>query len=806
MAFRAPSYYWPIGYGRYRMSYISIHSLRAQKARLAHRIGKTGYRTMQILYWISLLAAVFLFLFEFNRFAYLIGAITVTIWMFATWYKRDLSVLTPKGQSPDERLSVDALALLPTNQPLTPRNVWNSYKDNWQLRFYINRLLLSADSISQLLSDQETDLPNILEKAQSLPKSPHSSIEAGHIVAAMLLDSKEIMDLCSKLNISSEDILSVQRWLNRVLDRINREEPYFGGIGRDWATGFTPKLNVFGVNISQAIQHHKAHFGALTSSAGVHALRSALSKGNGTVALIGNEGSGKTSHVYALAQSLLAETHEPRLRHKQIIGLDASAIISHAQRQGELEHIVTNLIHEASHAGNIVLFLDNAHLFLRDGNGTFDATHLLLPAAQSNSFQLVLAMTPKDLQQLKANNSPFASSLTPVVLQEPDPAHVLEILQDTTMKLEHRQKTLITHKALIEARKLSDRYMQDLANPGRSIRLLEQAISYPDNGIITDTSIQRSVEETQGVKLTSVNQAESDTLIHLEDRIHERMVNQNRAVQVVSSALRRSRAGVANPNRPMGSFLFLGPTGVGKTELAKAVCSVYFGDEKQMIRLDMSEYQHADDVHRLLSDGTADSNSLIMSVRTQPYSVILLDEIEKAHTNILNLLLQLLDEGQLNDSSGKPASFRDCIIITTSNAGAQSIRQQVEQGKSLEEFEKPFINELIDSGQFKPELLNRYDEIVLFRPLNENELEQVVGLMIDDVNKTLAHQNISVELKPEAAKKVVQLGYDPRLGARPMRRMIQRTIEDTIAKLILQNRVSSDDHIILDENDIKTDN
>lgn len=783
------------------MNTIDVHSLRVQKARLAHHIGSSGYTVLRILYWVGATAGLLLLLMGLMNAAYIAASVSLALWMIATWYKRDLSVLPPDGTTPQQRLSVEALALVPRNEPVSPRRLWQAYAKNWQSRFFTNRLLLHNDTVAELLSDAETDLPAYLERAAA-HGGQHSTIEVGHIISALLRHSPSVMDMCSRLNISAENISSVERWLDHILDTRDNEKPYFGGIGRDWASGFTPKLNVFGVNISQAIQRHGVHFGTLASSPGVHALRSALAKGNGTVALIGDEGAGKTSHVYALAQSLLAEAHDAKLRHKQIVGLDASAIISNAHQRGELERIVNTLLHEADNAGNIVLFLDNASVFLEEGNGTFDATHLLLPVAQSSSFQLVLAMTPRDLQRLKVSNPTFASSLTQVVLQKPEPQKVLEILQDSALQFEQRQKTLITYTALVEARNLSERYMQDLANPGKSIRLLEQALSYPDNGIITERSVQQSIEETQGVKLTSVTQAESDTLINLEDKIHERMVNQTRAVEVVSSALRRSRAGVANPNRPMGSFLFLGPTGVGKTELAKAISAVYFGDEKQMIRLDMSEYQQPDDVQRLLSDGTADSNSLIMSVRTQPYSVILLDEIEKAHTNVLNLLLQLLDEGQLSDTSGKMASFRDSIIITTSNAGAQSIRAHIEQGKTLEEFEKPFIDELIDSGQFKPELLNRFDEIVLFRPLNQAELEQVVGLMIADVNRTLAKQNISVSLTDAATKKVVDLGYDPRLGARPMRRMIQRTIEDTLAKLILAKKAKSGDHVTLDDTDI----
>jgi ATP-dependent Clp protease ATP-binding subunit ClpA len=271
---------------------------------------------------------------------------------------------------------------------------------------------------------------------------------------------------------------------------------------------------------------------------------------------------------------------------------------------------------------------------------------------------------------------------------------------------------------------------------------------------------------------------------------------------VVAAALRRARAGVSNPKRPIGSFLFLGPTGVGKTELAKSIAATYFGAETNMIRLDMSEYQQPDDVQRLLSTGANESKSLILAVRVQPFSVVLLDEIEKAHPNVLNLLLQLLDEGQLTDTGGRQASFKDCIVIATSNAGAEMIRDRVGKGESLESFEEELTDQLINSHQFRPELLNRFDEIVLFRPLNQAELSQVVSLMLSEVNKTLSTQNISVELTPAATAKIVAAGFDPRLGARPMRRMLQRTVEDSIAARILAGQAKPGDHVVLDVQDL----
>jgi ATP-dependent Clp protease ATP-binding subunit ClpA len=379
---------------------------------------------------------------------------------------------------------------------------------------------------------------------------------------------------------------------------------------------------------------------------------------------------------------------------------------------------------------------------------------------------------------------------------------VMRVLEDTAIGLETRNQVLIAYEALHETYRLSARYNQDEAYPGKAIKLLEQSVAHSNNSVVDAKSVQQAVEQSRGVKVGSAEGAETDTLLHLEDKIHERMINQTHAVGVVANALRRARAGVANPRRPIGSFLFLGPTGVGKTELAKSIAATYFGDEHNMVRVDMSEYQQPESVDRLLSDGREEHQSLIMAVREQPFSVVLLDEIEKAHPNVLNILLQMFDEGHLTDTSGKSVSFKDCVIIVTSNAGAQTIRERVQKGEPLESFQAEFIDQLINSGQFKPELLNRFDEMVLFRPLEPKELTQVVALLMREINQTLSNQNITVELTPAAIQKVVEAGYDPRLGARPMRRTLQRAVEDTVAQKILRKELNAGDHATLDVGDL----
>jgi ATP-dependent Clp protease ATP-binding subunit ClpC len=742
-----------------------------------------------------------LFFASLDRIAYLTSAISLAVAIFVMWYRQDLLVLKSTDDSLDGQLTKEILGILKTGH-INPQSVWISLSSNWQSQFFINRFLLAAQVIEQNLSGESADMPVIWDKAKRLASERTSpGIEVGHVVAALLLTSPQLQTIFTQSKLSKDDIEVVLAWLMRTVDASHAPKPYFGGIGRDWTTGFTPHLSEFGKNLSNTTENSGDHFDWLQKTPGVVAIKNALSQGAAGVALIGPPGIGKSSYIAALSNELAEEDEDRNLRHQQIISLSPSMILSRAKGSGEIEHTLMTIMGEASHAGHIILFFDDAQLFFHEGLGSFDITQVLLPVLQDSNLQLIFAMSPNDFQSLKANQSAFAAKLTPVVLAEPDEQSVMRVLEDTTLGMEYKRGVLITYDALRETYRLSGRYEQEMSFPGKAIQLLEEALPYANNGIVTAESIQQAIEQTRGVKAGSAAPVEADELLNLEDEIHKRMINQDRAVSVVASALRRTRAGVANPKRPIGSFLFLGPTGVGKTELAKSIAATYFKNESNIIRLDMSEYQQADDVKRLLA-GSTDNTSLIMSVRERPFSVVLLDEIEKAHTNILNLLLQLLDEGQLTDIDGRAASFKDCIIIVTSNAGSQEIREHIARGEELETFESAFIDQLISSNQFKPELLNRFDEIVLFRPLNESELAQVVGLMMQEVNQTLSNQKIVIQLTDAAVAKIVAAGYDARLGARPMRRVLQHAVEDPVANEILSGQIKPGDRVNIDGPDL----
>jgi len=784
---------------------LDLASPRARKARLGKQIGKAGYLGLMTTAILCIAAGAGLAITG-PHLGYSLGGLGVLLLMPAVWWRQDLRSVPPAGTSLTGRLSNDCLTLLKPGTDYSPATLWEAIRTDGQAFFITHHLLMQADQLQGCFSEDPTELPAVLKAAAQLADDyGNRTVEVGHLAAALLQTSPVIADMLTHTKLTPADLTAVIDWFQRTFEAMHARPQTYGGIGRDWASGFTPLLNQFGHNISEAIERNGAHYGALMESPGVRDTKTAFSQGASAIALIGPDGIGKTSHAYALAQNVLAEAQDPVLQHKQVISLDASAIISAATQPGRLEYILNSLLIEAAHAGNIILFFDDAQLFFHGGPGSFDATQILLPAVQSHALQLMFAVTPHDYEALRATNPAFAGQLTPVILQEPPEHEVLEIVADSAGYLEVKRRVLVTYEAIKAAYALSGRYEADMAYPGKAIRLLEQSLTHAEGTkakIVTEQSVQAAIEQTHGVKAGTAQPLEADELLHLEDKIHERMINQSRAVAVVSDALRRARAGVANPKRPIGSFLFLGPTGVGKTELAKAIAATYFGAESNMIRLDMSEYQQESDVARILSDGQHETKSLIMSIRQKPFSVVLLDEIEKAHPNILNLLLQMLDEGQLTDTGGRAVSFKDAVVIATSNAGADSIRAHIEHGEQLEQFESQLEDELINSGQFKPELINRFDEVVLFRPLKPDELAQVVRLMLDEVNKTLSAQNISVELTDAAIRRIVEVGNDPRLGARPMRRTLQRAVENTVAGKILRHEANPGDHITLDAPDL----
>lgn len=776
---------------------LNHQSHRAAKARLGYALRGWKSRGLLVLAAVFVLGGVGLLVTRASIGWFVVGLAALP-YMLHRWYEGELHHI-PSGPNNqvDDLMSSDILGQL-SNNP-SPRDVAMAAMRVTSGQFMAARFGITSGLLSEIASPSPADTEQLWQHAEAIRQATGVPHYTGSVLAvATLRQFAQYEQLIAQIHLDDADLLAGVRWQQHLRDLIVQHHMprRTGGIARDWSFGYIPNLTHFGQNISRQMQGGGPL--SVESLSHIEALSQLIdtfgSGGRQNAVLVGQPGSGKTTLIHAFASQLLdAEAHLPSsLKFRQVFVLDSSALIAAAPGRGQLENLIMTVLGEAYSAKNIIVCLDNAQLFFEEGIGSVDLTNVLQPILEAGNLRVILSMDEQRYLQIGQRNPGLINALNRIVVAPAEQDETMTIMQEQLISEEFRRRVTYTYQALKEAYRLSERYVHDLAQPGRAIKLLESAASFAENGLVTMNSVQMAIEKTMDVKVSVANTAEDrQRLLNMEELIHERMINQVRAVSVVSDALRRARAGVRNENRPIGTFLFLGPTGVGKTELSKALADVYFGGEGKMIRLDLNEYVRPEDVTRLIADGADDPTSLTAQVMKQPFSVVLLDEIEKAAPEVLATLLQLLDEGILRDIKNREVSFRDAIVIATSNAGADRIREYIERGYDVSQFEAQFVDELINSNQFRPEFLNRFDEIVTFTPLSKQDLLQVVDLILQGVNRTLEPQKVQVNVEPEAQALLVEHGYDPRLGARPMRRVVQKAVENTVAREMLAGNLSA---------------
>jgi ATP-dependent Clp protease ATP-binding subunit ClpC len=788
-----------------------LHSPRAKKARFG---APFDTQALRVLTWVlvvaSLLGWAWGVFIQHQMVAHLLFAISGSLAIPLFWYYGELKELAPSqavNNTSDlsDIISRRLLAKLRAN--MSPQDLAKLVSKEQGGYFFGARFAIGPDFLQDYSSSDIAHTEHVWQQALVVAQKTNSDrIDSAVLVAALVLARPDHDQTLAELQLDSSDILSGVGWRHhmRMMRERHRQKRHYGGIGRDLSFGWAPVLNHVGFNITNSIQSggilRRPVDSRLTTIDQIIHLLGQPGRRNAT--LVGEVGVGKTTLVYTIAQRLLQDPKSvpASLRYQQVIELDAAHLIANAKGRGELEELLIHIFNEAIHAKNVILFLDEAQLFLRDGTGSVVLSNILLPALEGGALKLIVALDNQEWLRLAQSNPGLVQSLNRVVVNPLGLDETVQIIEDQTLLIEAKHGVVLMNQAIKEAYKLSERYIHEQAFPGKALKLLDAACGFPEQQhFITARSVQEAVEKSFDIKVqTASTFEEKDTLLNLESKIHERMINQTRAVKLVSDALRRARTGVGNEKKPIGTFLFLGPTGVGKTELSKALADVYFGGEDKIVRIDLNEYSHPNDTSRLLAVGANDPYSLCAQIAKQPFSVVLLDEIEKAHPNVLNLLLQLLDEGTLRDAQNKPISFRDSIIIATSNAGADKIRAHIDAGQQLEQFEEAFTNELINDNVFRPEFLNRFDEIILFRPLTKPELMQVVDLLMASINKGLAGRKIKVSLTDAAKGLLVDKGYDPRLGARPLRRTVQRSVENVVAQRLLAGSITPGQTLQLD--------
>ena len=781
------------------------YSRRSIAARFGVHISDVAVSMMKWSTWLLiLLGTVIVFVAGWSMGWAVMGVAVIPfmIGQYVAHYVRDLP---PKMTvAVTDRIEGSVLGHLPARP--TPADVASAVGRVSSGQFMGARLGISPSLLSTMASTDASATPALWRTAEDIRVANNMSEITGAVLAVAIVRSfPQYESVIAQIHLDDSDLDKGIIWQQHLIQLIKayKKPRRTGGVGRDWSFGWIPTLQRFGQNISEQIS---AGSGLLTVGVASHVqaidqlVDTFGSGGRQNALLVGRPGVGKTTIIHAFAEKLLdASAKVPdNLKFRQVFLLDSSALISAAPGRGELENLITQVLNEAYRAKNIIVCLDNAQLFFEEGVGSVDLSNVLQPILEAGNLRMILAMDEQRFLEIGQRNPTLLSSINRINIPETDRDETITVLQEQLIVTEVQRHVTYMLQAIKEAYRLSERYVHDLAQPGKALKLLESSAGYSESGLVTINSVQQAIEKTLDVKISVASDTEDrERLLNMEELIHKRMVNQTRAVSVVSDALRRARAGVRNENRPIGTFLFLGPTGVGKTELSKALADVYFGGEGRMIRIDLNEYVRAEDVTRLIADGAEDPTSLTAQVMKQPFSVVLLDEIEKAAPEVLATLLQLLDEGILRDIRNREVSFRDAIVIATSNAGADRIREYIERGYEVQQFEHQFVDELINSGQFRPEFLNRFDEIVVFRPFTKDELIQVCDLILAGVNKTLEPQKVSVIVEDEAKLILVDQGYDPRLGARPMRRVIQKAVENTVAKQMLSGTVNPGDMITI---------
>ncbi len=524
--------------------------------------------------------------------------------------------------------------------------------------------------------------------------------------------------------------------------------------------------------------------------------------------LIGDPGVGKTAIAEGIAQRVVKGEVPEFLKNKKILKLDLARLVAGTKFRGEFEERLKKIIDLLKKRTDVILFIDELHTVVGAGaaEGALDAGNILKPELARGTLRVIGATTVDEYRKYVEKDKALARRFQVVMVNEPTIEETIEILKGLKETFEKFHNVKIEEKALETAAKLSAKYITDRLLPDKAVDLIDEAAArakIDKRDPITEEDIAKVIERWTGIPVGKLLESEKEKIKNLEAHIHEKFVDQEEAVRVVASAVKMSRAGIKNAKRPIGVFLFLGPTGVGKTELAKRLAEVMFGSDKVLIRIDMTEYSEKHSVARLIGAppgyvGYEEGGQLTEQVRRKPYSVILFDEIEKAHPEVFNVLLPLFDEGHLTDGKGNTVDFKNTIIIMTSNIGSEIIMREIESGD--EGSLSPRLEEEI-RRYFKPELINRFDAMVVFKPLKKEDVKQIVELYLKDLKERLKDRNISVKLDDSMVEYLVNNGYVPSMGARPMRRLFENTIEFKLAELILDDKVKEGDTVVFSYTD-----
>ena len=713
----------------------------------------------------------------------------------------------------------------------------------------IEELIAPGNAVAVLEDGLSPRAAHVLEVSKAEAARFHSEkIGTEHLLIAMIKETECVASrLLNTLSVNVQKmyvdtLIAMGEDVSQYKDEFQNGKP-----GKRKNAEGTPSLDQFSRDLTELARDGKLDpvVGRETEIDRVIQILSRRSKNN--PCLIGEPGVGKTAIVEGIAERIMGGMVPDTVLGKRVVSLDLSGIVAGSKYRGEFEERIKKVLAEVAKAGNVLLFIDEIHTIIGAGGaeGAIDASNILKPALARGEVQVIGATTIEEYRKYIEKDAALERRFQPVVVEEPTEEEAISILKGLRGQYESHHHVTITDEAAAKVRLHVGGDPREAAELRREIaesqETLEQALSGGDLEAAREAQTKRQELEEKLEKLNAkakqggrrhhqtvgedeiadvvsgwtkipvkkLTEGEAARLKKLEAALHKRVIGQEEAVSAVAKAVRRGRVGLKDPKRPIGSFLFLGPTGVGKTEISKALAEAVFGQEQAMIRVDMSEYMEKHSVSKMIGSppgyvGHEDGGQLSEKVRRNPYAVILFDEIEKAHPDVFNILLQVLDDGHITDSQGRKVDFKNTIIIMTSNAGAQAIVEPKKLGFASGNDEKQNYERMKGSVMeevrriFKPEFLNRIDETIVFRALNKDDMKQIVGLMTKELAKRCETQlGITLVVRDAAKQYIVDKAYDPKYGARPLRRKIQDEIEDPLAEKLLDGSIRWGDEVIV---------
>ena len=666
-------------------------------------------------------------------------------------------------------LSLKPIPFLPTSGTLSP-----------QLRV----LLADADEVRREHQRERITIMDLIVA------SFDANAVLKHLVIQQNLDKNDLSTLASWYERYTAFFESRRKFWQ--LNNLLRATP----IGATWVYGYPLLLTRFTHDLTLSFRKEGYDMNLVDRQNETTEIQRILAqRDEANILLVGEKGIGKRTIVLKLAQRISEGKTLSKLNYKRVLQLNVPAITSSSQHPSDVYNTLTLVLDEAVKVGNIILFIPGFHNFVGTltGLGRTDISAILLPYLESSNIQIIATTNPTGLHKHIETQSGILNEFSKVEVKELGIHHVMQIIEDLTLAAEARSKLFFTYGAMKAIVEDADKYVQIVPFPEKAVDLFNEVTSYVESkqrAIIWEQDVHDVVSQKTHIPLGKITGEEREKLLALEQHMHREIIGQEQAVTAVVHTMQRLRSGLTRRGKPAGVFLFVGPTGVGKTLTAKILAKTYFGSPETMIRFDMSEYQNKESLDRLLGSlPLNEPGRLATQVRDNPFSVLLLDEIEKAHKDILNIFLQVFDEGRVTDAFGGKVSFEQNIIIATSNAGSEQIRDMVRQGVDPAEQKSKIIDILINQGYFRPELLNRFDEIVTFHPLSHEHIRKIAELLVGGLVDRLREQGYFFIPTKDIVDYISDVGFDPQFGARPMNRAIQDKFENVIAKKILEEKI-----------------